>query len=107
MKKGMAILSYFGFLVLIPVFAAKKDTFARYHANQGLVLFLVTVICSVLSSVLTNVLLNISPMIVLAVSAVFGILSLVFIIFSIVGIVHAAKGQMKPLPIIGGIRILK
>ena len=107
MKKGMAILSYFGFLVLIPIFAAKKDPFARYHANQGLVLCIVVMICSVLSNVLTRVLLEISPLLVLIVSGFFGILTLVFCIFSIIGIIHAAKGQKKPLPIIGGIKILK
>ena len=107
MKKGMAILSYFGFLVLIPIFAAKKDPFARYHANQGLVLCIVVMICSVLSNVLTRVLLEISPLLVLIVSVFFGILTLVFCIFSIIGIIHAAKGQKKPLPLIGGIKILK
>ena len=107
MKKGMAILSYFGFLVLIPIFAAKKDPFARYHANQGLVLCIVVMICSVLSNVLTRVLLEISPLLVLIVSGFFGILTLVFCIFSIIGIIHAAKGQKKPLPLIGGIKILK
>mgnify|MGYP001173695323 CR=1 FL=1 len=107
MKKGMAVLAYFGFLCLIPIFAAKKDSFARYHANQGLVLFIFTMVCSILSNVLSNVLIQISPMLVLILSGIFGILTLVFFIFAIIGIVHAAKGQKKPLPIIGGIKILK
>ena len=34
-NKVMAILAYFGPLVLIPIFAAKESRFARYHANQG------------------------------------------------------------------------
>ena len=106
-RKGMAILAYFGLLVLIPIFAAKKDPFARYHSNQGLVLCIVTLVCSVLSSVLSNVLLQVSSLAVLIVSAVFGIFNLLFFIFAIIGIVHAAKGQMKPVPIIGRIKILK
>ena len=44
-NKVMAILSYFGILVLIPIFAAKDDAFARYHANQGLVLLIASAIC--------------------------------------------------------------
>ena len=107
MKKGMAILAYFGILVLIPLLTAKQDPFARYHTNQGLVLFLVSVICSVLSNVLSSVLLEISSTAVLILSGVFGVLTLVFFIFSIIGIVHAAKGQTKPLPLIGGIKLLK
>lgn len=34
-NKVMAILAYFGILVLIPIFAAKESKFARFHANQG------------------------------------------------------------------------
>ena len=106
-KKGMAILAYFGILVLIPLLTAKQDPFARYHTNQGLVLFLVSVISSVLSNVLTTLLIDISSTAVLILSGVFGVLTLVFFIFSIIGIVHAAKGQTKPLPLIGGIKLLK
>ena len=107
MKKGMAILAYFGILFLIPLFAAKNDPFARYHTNQGLLLFIFMVIFYVLSNVLTNILIEISPMLTLIVSGVFGILTLLLCIFALIGIIRAAKGQMKPLPIIGGIRILK
>ena len=107
MKKGMAILAYFGILCLIPLFAAKNDPFARYHTNQGLVLFIFMVIFNILSNVLTNILIEISPMLTLIVSGVFGILTLLLCIFALIGIIRAAKGQMKPLPIIGGIRILK
>lgn len=107
MKKGMAVLAYFGLLVLIPLLAAKQDPFARYHTNQGLVLFLASVISSVLSNVLTTLLIDISSTAVLIISGVFGILALVWFVFSIIGIVHAAKGQTKPLPLIGGIRLLK
>lgn len=106
-KKGMAILAYFGILVLIPLLTAKQDPFARYHTNQGLVLFLVSVISSVLSNVLTTLLIDISSTAVLIISGIFGILALVWFVFSIIGIVHAAKGQTKPLPLIGGIRLLK
>ena len=107
MKKGMAILSYFGFLVLIPIFAAKNDRFARYHANQGLVLFIVMVVANVLSNVLTSVLYEINPVLVLLVSAAFGILTLILCVFALIGIIHAVKGQAKPLPLIGGIKLLK
>ena len=75
MKKGMAILAYFGILFLIPLFAAKNDPFARYHTNQGLVLFIFMVIFNILSNVLTNILIEISPMLTLIVSGVFGILT--------------------------------
>ena len=34
-NKVMAVLSYIGILVLIPILAAKESPFARFHANQG------------------------------------------------------------------------
>ena len=42
-NKTMAILAYIGILVLIPIFAAKESKFARFHANQGLVLLIIMV----------------------------------------------------------------
>ena len=107
MRKGMAILSYFGILVLIPIFAAKNDPFARFHANQGLVLFVIMAVCNIIANVLNGFLIEISPILVLAVSAIFGIITLVLCIFALIGIIRAIKGQTKPLPLIGGIKILK
>ena len=37
-NKFMAILAYFGILVIIPILAAKDSKFARFHSNQGLIL---------------------------------------------------------------------
>ena len=106
-KKGLAILAYFGILFLIPLFAAKKGSFARYHANQSLVLFIFMVVFNVLSTVLGNILVNISPLLTLVVTGVFSLLVLVLCVFALIGIIHAAKGQRKPVPIIGGITIIK
>ena len=106
-KKGLAILAYFGILFLIPLFAAKKGSFARYHANQSLVLFIFMVVFNVLSTVLGNILVDISPLLTLVVTGVFSLLVLVLCVFALIGIIHAAKGQRKPVPIIGGITIIK
>ena len=106
-KKGLAILAYFGILFLIPLFAAKKGSLARYHANQSLVLFIFMVVFNVLSTVLGNILVNISPLLTLVVTGVFSLLVLVLCVFALIGIIHAAKGQRKPVPIIGGITIIK
>lgn len=40
-NKVMAVLAYIGFLFLIPLLAAPQSKFARFHTNQGLVLFIV------------------------------------------------------------------
>lgn len=96
-NKFMAILSYFGFLVLVPIFAASHSRFARFHANQGLILLIVEIALSVLESIFGFFLFGL----------VFNLLRLVLLVLSIMGIVAAAKGEEKELPIIGGIRLLK
>ena len=93
-NKVMAVLAYLGILVLVPILAAKDSKFARYHSNQGLVLWLVSIVISVLSYI---------PY----VGIVASILSIGTFILMILGIVNAAKGEVKALPIIGGITILK
>ena len=101
-NKVMAILAYLSWLVLIPIFAAKESKFARFHANQGLVLAIAEIICWVALGILSNI-----PLI----GWIFGIIetlfSLVCLIFAVIGIVNAANGKAKELPIVGKYRILK
>ena len=98
-NKGLAVLSYFGLLILIPVFIARNDPFVRYHINQGLVLFLVDIICGILGSIIGAI-----PVVGGIITLALGIV--IFVLF-IIGIINAVKGEMKPLPLIGGIEILK
>ncbi len=93
-NKAMGILSYFGILVLIPLLggAAKTSPYARFHANQGLVLLIGYFVASILSAVV----------------AVAGyIVSVVLFVFFIMGVISAAKGTGNPLPLIGGLKLLK
>lgn len=92
-NKVMAILAYFGILVLIPIFAAKDSKFARYHSNQGLILL----ICAVVAYAIGKI-----P----GLGFLMWILDVAILVFAIIGIVHAAKGEAKPLPLIGKFRIL-
>ena len=103
----MAILAYFGPLVLIPILAAKGSKFARYHSNQGLVLLLLCIAYSIVISILSGILLAISWRLSFLVSIITTVGSLGITVLAILGIVHAAKGETKPLPLIGGIKLLK
>lgn len=99
-NKAMAILAYLGILVLIPLFAAKNSKFARYHANQGLVLFLTELACSVISGILSRLI----PLLVIRL--IFSLVNIALLVWVILGIVNAANGKAKELPIIGKLRIL-
>ena len=105
-NKTMGILSYIGLLVLIPIFAAKESKFARFHANQGLVLVIAQAIVTVVLSILAT-LLGLIPYVGWIPALLIRLVIPVVYIPSIIGIINAAKGQAKELPIIGGIRILK
>lgn len=43
-EKALSILAYFGPFFLLAVLLAPESHFAKYHANQGLVLFLTEVV---------------------------------------------------------------
>lgn len=101
-NKGFGVLAYLSWLVLIPIFAAKKSPFARFHSNQGLILALT----GLLWEVLRHILYAIMPRFLdWTVTLVFGLGTLVLFAATILGIVNVANGQAKELPIIGKFRI--
>lgn len=105
-NKVMAILAYFGILVLVPIFGAKDSKFARYHANQGLVLFLAAIAYSIATSILTSILIAISWRLAFL-STIFSLVSIAFLVLMVLGIINAANGKAKELPIIGKFKLLK
>ena len=102
-NKKFGILAYLGFLVLIPLFAAKDSPYARFHTNQGLVLFLTYSAWEVTSYVLHWTVWFASWTIDLADAAV----AIAYIALVVIGIINAAKRRARELPLLGGIRILK
>lgn len=104
--KGMAILAYFGPLVLIPILAARDSAFARYHSNQGLLLCIACIIYGIAYSILSGVILAISWRLYFVVSII-GLLGFVFAVLAVIGIINAVNGRAKELPLIGKYRLLK
>lgn len=116
-NKVFALLSYIGILVLVPLIAAPKSKFARFHANQGLVLLIGEVAYGTVRGVLLGVLKLLRRITIFGgvlfgpvywiVNIVSGLLSLAFLIFAIIGIINAAQGKAKELPFISKFNILK
>ena len=98
-NKVYAVLAYFTILVLIPIFIAKDSKYARYHANQGLVLLLFEIVGSILVGVVAAISSTLG-------SVCSGLLGLVTFVLLIIGIINAVDGRAKELPVIGNIRIL-
>ncbi len=94
-NKAMGVVAYI--LFFVPLLAAKDSKFATYHANQGLILLILAVIIYVASEVI--------PLLGWLVIGPFG--SLFCLVLLIIGVINAAKGEMKQLPLIGNFEIIK
>jgi uncharacterized membrane protein len=94
-NKLIAVLCYFGLLFLIPYLARPNSPFVKYHSNQGLVLLLFALISGGVSNI---------PFIGWLIGTACGVFT--FVCF-ILGIVAVCNGEMKELPLIGSIQILK
>ena len=85
----MAILTYIGPLVIVSYLTAKDDPFVKFHIKQGLVLFTIEIIVWLLGMLMWQLWM------------ILNVVNLIVILLSIVGIVRAAKGEEKMLPVIG------
>jgi uncharacterized membrane protein len=114
-NKAVAILGYIVFLV--PLLISPHSKFARFHANQGLLLFIVWCV-----AIGTIVLLHVGWLFVGPHVESIGILWAFFgcivyvapvglivgpLVLEIMGIVHAANGELKELPLIGHAKLIK
>lgn len=84
---ALAALSYLSVLFVLPFFLTPQDKFARFHAKQGLRLFIFSAIADI-------------------VGAIFPIAWLLYIAriyFIVKGISNAVNGKKEPLPYIGTI----
>ncbi|HWQ58526.1 MAG TPA: zinc-ribbon domain-containing protein [Clostridia bacterium] len=94
--KTMAILAViFPILFFLPLVTGNKTEFDRFWANQSLLLLLAGVAISIFSSIFW------------VIAIIGGLLGLVVFVFWIISLVAVCKGEMKPLPLIGGIKIIQ
>lgn len=93
-NKVISALAYFIFF--LPLIAAQGSDYGKFHANQGLLLFIV--------GFAGNIVLTIIPIVGWILLPFF---SLAIFVFAIVGFVNAINGKAKDLPLIGQYRIIK
>ncbi len=104
-NKIFAVLSYLWILFFLPLVACPDSKFGRFHANQGLVLLLAGAIGGFVMGIIVLVLSMIGLAIVgFILMSLFGLIDLILVIL---GIVNAATGKAKELPIIGRITLIK
>ncbi|MRH44261.1 hypothetical protein GH741_16580 [Aquibacillus halophilus] len=91
----MGILAYLIFF--IPLLAAKESKFAMYHANQGLNVFLLALAVNVVGTIVP----------ILGWLIILPIGNILVLVLAIMGIINASKGEMKQLPMLGKISLIK
>ncbi len=101
-NKLISILSYISILFLIPYFARPKSKYARFHANQGCVLFLYSF---VIQAVLTA--LGALPLIDIISGILNAIVAVISVALTIIGICNTCNGEAKELPVIGKYTLIK
>ncbi len=100
-EKVFGVLAYIGILFLVPLLAGKTE-FSKFHANQGLVLFIAEIAVNIVAGIITLI-----PIIGWIIGLLFWAVDIFWLVLMIMGIVNACQGEMKELPLIGKIRIIK
>ncbi len=98
-KKVTSIVAYIAPIGWLIAFLAGDKEGAKFHLNQALMVWILSILSGVVGTVCAFV-----PIVGSIISMVFGIAVLVF---WILGLVAACKQEEKEIPIIGGIKILK
>ena len=88
-NKALAIVGYIiPILFFVPLITdAKNSAFAKFHANQQLNFLLFSIIGYVVSTILMAILIGF---------LLWFIVVIMCIVFMIMGVISAAKGEMKP-----------
>lgn len=99
-SKLWAVLGYIiPFLFFIPLVMEdlKNNSFSKFHANQQLVLLIAGIVINIVGTIIPFL----GWFLILPIGSIF------LLVVVIIGIINAAKGEQKPLPVIGGFNILK
>ncbi|MBQ7358781.1 MAG: hypothetical protein IJW63_01655 [Lachnospiraceae bacterium] len=98
-KKVTGIVAYFTLVGWLIAYLAGDKNGAKFHLNQALVLAIAEIVLGLLGKVL-----GLIPIIGWIISSV---LSILLFVCWVLGLVGAIKGEEKPVPVVGSIKILK
>ncbi|MBP2675287.1 MAG: putative rane protein [Deltaproteobacteria bacterium] len=98
-NKLLAIVGYIvPILFFVPLITEGKNSpFARFHANQQLVLLIVAIAVNIAGTMIPFI----GWILILPVGVV------AVIVLAVLGILNASRGEMKRLPVIGGAELIK
>lgn len=88
--------AYFGFFFFLPLVLLPDSKEGKFHANQGLVLFLVNLFVNAFAQIVA-----------ISFGKIFTVIAAIPPLLMVCGAYYALCGWMKELPIIGKIRLIK
>lgn len=98
--KVLLVSAWSYILFFLPFLCYRENKFARFHANQGLLVLLFSLLAYVVSIGLYFVWI---PLGIVFIPVTF----LCSLLYIILGIINASDGRVEPLPVIGKITIIK
>lgn len=101
-KKTTDIVGYItplGFILAL-IFGTRQES--RFHLNQALVILIADVLVEILDKILENI-----PIVGVVTSILLAIVAIGLFVLWITALVGAIKGEEKPMPVLGGIQLLK
>jgi len=101
-KKVTGIVAYITIIGWLIAYLAGDKEGAKFHLNQALTLGILS-----LGLMLCGKILGIIPLIGWILALIINIVNLLVFVCIILGIVYAAQGQDKEVPLLGSIKILK
>lgn len=104
-NKTMAGLAYI--LFFLPLIVCKDSRFGRFHANQGLMLLILSIAGYIVISVITAILATITWRLFGFISLLYSLFGLFILVLALYGLVNGLNGKAKELPVIGRYRIIK
>ena len=102
--KAFSLVGYFWILFFIPLLI-KDNKYCKFHANQGLNLFIFSLLGGILVTILS---MGFDALSLNIVSIILKVLFSILILFLlIIGVYNVLINKSKELPIIGNIRFIK
>jgi uncharacterized membrane protein len=105
-NKIFGIIAYLGILWIVPLLV-KNSPFSKYHANQGLTLFIAEIALWIAIAVVNGILNFILPHSLDFIEFLISLAQIIPLILIVLGIINASQGKCVPLPVIGGVKLLK
>ena len=99
--KVMAILSYLWILFIIPLLTSKDNKYVMFHTEQGLALFITSIIVWILFIFIDPIFHHILSFYFCGGSLIYLLFRLFILVLVILGIINAAQGKISELPVIG------